>query len=88
MENVPLPGTESFVADSNAPVNHYLTLSVRRRDLEKAKRKLDAAIWAAHKAGVTTTLIAQANDCTRQSIQDRLRRIRREREAARRELEQ
>jgi hypothetical protein len=86
MEDVPLPGTESLIPD-NPPVNHFLLITVKRRDLLKAKRDFDAAIWKAHKGGMTHKLIGQAADITEASVRDFLKRIRRQKEEQRRELE-
>lgn len=86
VEDVPLPGTESYIAD-RPPVDHFLKITVRRRELLKAMEAYDRAVWAAHAAGVTHKLIATASEINEASVRDRLKRIRRQREERRRELE-
>ena len=85
-ENVPLPGTESLIPD-RPPVDHFLFITVKRRDLLRAMAAYDTAVWKAHRNGVTNTLIAKASDVTEASIRDRLRRLSRQKEEQRRELE-
>lgn len=87
MEDVPLPGTESLIPD-RPPVDHFLFITVKRRDLLKAKQAFDAALWKAHKSGMTHKLIGQAADINEASVRDFLRRIRRQKEEQMRELEQ
>lgn len=87
VEDVPLPGTESLIPD-RPPVDHFLFITVKRRDLLRAMEAYDKAVWRAHRAGVTNTLIAQASDINEASVRDRLRRLRRQAEERRRELDQ
>lgn len=82
----PLPGTESLIPDAGGPTSHYLAIAVKRRDYLRAKTALDRAVWNAHKAGVTNTLIASAFDCNEASVRDRLKRIRRDKQRAASEL--
>lgn len=86
MEDVPLPGTESLIPDRPA-VDHFLFITVRRRELLKAKSAFDEAIWKAHKSGMTHKLIGQAADINEASVRDFLKRIRRQKEERMRELE-
>jgi hypothetical protein len=75
-----LPGTESLIPD---PANqHYLMITVKRRDYLRAKTALDNAVWKAHKAGVPNTVIASAYECTEASVRDRLKRIKAEKARA------
>lgn len=78
VEDVPLPGTESLIPDTNGPTFHYLAISVARRDYLRALAKYDRSVWRAHRAGVTNKLIASASDVTEASIRDRLRRLKRQ----------
>lgn len=76
----PLPGTESLIPD---PANqHYLFITIKRRDYLRAKTALDKAVWNAHRAGVPNTVIASAYECTEASVRDRLKRIRAEKARA------
>lgn len=84
VEDVVLPGTESLIPDS-PPVDHFLSITVRRRQLLQAMAAYDKAVWRAHKAGVTHKLIALASDINEASVRDRLRRLRRQ--AAERQAE-
>lgn len=86
MEEVPLPGTESLIPD-RPPVDHFLLITARRRSLLKAKADFDAALWKAHKGGMTHKLIGLAADITEASVRDFLKRIRRQKEEQMRELE-
>lgn len=86
VEDAPLPGTESLIPD-RPPLDHYLQISVRRRDLLKAQAAYDLAVWKAHRNGVTNTLIARASDITEASVRDRLRRLRRQKQEQLDELE-
>jgi hypothetical protein len=86
IEDVPLSGIESLIPD-RPPVDHFLLLTTRRRQLLKAKADFDAALWRAHKAGMTHRLIGSAADITEASVRDFLRRIRRQKEEQMRELE-
>jgi hypothetical protein len=85
-EDVPAPGTESLIPDK-PPLDHYLQISVRRRDLLKAQAAYDIEVWKAHRDGVTNTLIARASDITEASVRDRLRRLRRQKQEQLDELE-
>jgi hypothetical protein len=76
--DVPLPGTESLIPDTDGPTFHYLAISVARRDYLRALAKYDRCVWRAHKAGVTNKLIASASDVNEASIRDRLRRLKRQ----------
>lgn len=87
VEDVPLPGTESCIPD-RPPVDHFLFITVKRRDLMRAMEAYDKAVWKAHRAGVTHKLIAQASDINEASVRDRLKRLRRQHEERMRELEQ
>lgn len=87
VEDVPLPGTESLIPD-RPPVDHFLFITVKRRELLRAMEGYDKAVWRAHRAGITNTLIAQASDINEASVRDRLRRLRRQAEERQRELEQ
>lgn len=78
MEEVPLPGTESLIPDTDGPTFHYLAISVARRDYLRALAKYDRTVWRAHRAGVTNKLIASASDVNEASIRDRLRRLKRQ----------
>lgn len=78
VEDVPLPGTESLIPDTNGPTAHFLMITVKRRDLVRAMAAYDRAVWKAHKAGITHKLIAQASDINEASVRDRLRRLRRQ----------
>lgn len=86
MEEVPLPGTESMIPD-RPPVDHFLFITVKRRDLLRAMEAYDRAVWRAHRAGVTHKLIAQASDINEASVRDRLKRLRRQAEERRAELD-
>lgn len=86
MEEVPLPGTESLIPD-RPPVDHFLFITVKRRDLLRAMEAYDKAVWRAHRAGVTHKLIAQASDINEASVRDRLKRLRRQAEERRAELD-
>lgn len=76
--DVPLPGTESLIPDTNGPTYHFLMITTRRRELVKAMAAYDKVVWKAHKAGITHKLIAQASDINEASVRDRLRRLRRQ----------
>lgn len=87
VEDVPLPGTESLIPDTNGPHAHFLNITVRRRQLLQAMAAYDRAVWKAHQAGVTHKLIALASDINEASVRDRLRRLRRQHEERRAELD-
>lgn len=78
MEEVPLPGTESLIPDTDGATFHYLAVSVARRDYLRALAKYDRTVWRAWKAGTTLKLIASASDVNEASIRDRLRRLKRQ----------
>lgn len=82
-----LPGMESFIPDTNGPTVKYLAIVQARRAYLKAKTALDNAVWRAHRAGMTNTMIASAFECNEASVRDRLKRIRREKTATAAELE-
>lgn len=86
VEDVPLPGTESLIPD-RPPVDFYLQITVRRRELLKAMEAYDRVVWRAHVAGVTHKLIALASDINEASVRDRLKRLRRQAEERRAELD-
>ena len=86
LEDVPLPGTESLIPD-RPPVDYFLQITVRRRELLKAMEAYDRVVWKAHRAGVTHKLIAQASDINEASVRDRLKRLRRQAEERRAELD-
>lgn len=86
MEEVPLPGTESLTPD-RPPVDYFLFITVKRRDLLKAMEAYDKAVWRAHRAGITHKLIAQASDINEASVRDRLKRLRRQAAERRAELD-